>query len=130
MEAINKQLLDALEALTKWVTVNTGAMPSELIAAKEAIRNASSVHALNAETFVQSALFGENTGGNIYNDVITLKNGYVIRVSEDIVGIYESQAADEVGDACVSVSFDDLQNQLINQAKRFLNAVGYEVIKK
>lgn len=34
------QLLEALQALTKWVTLNTDAMPAELINAKAAINKA------------------------------------------------------------------------------------------
>lgn len=39
-----------------------------------------------------------NTGGHIYNDVITLKNGTIIRISEDLIGIYKDEEADEKGE--------------------------------
>lgn len=39
-----------------------------------------------------------NTGGNIYNDVIVLKNGVIIRISEGLIGVYEDEEADENGD--------------------------------
>lgn len=40
-----------------------------------------------------------NTGGNIYNDVIVLKNGVIIRISEGLIGVYEDEEADENGDS-------------------------------
>jgi hypothetical protein len=37
----------------------------------------------------------EQTGGNIMNDVVILKDGHIIRISEDIVCIFRNKEADE-----------------------------------
>ena len=46
-----------------------------------------------------------NTGGHIYNDVITLKNGVIIRISEDLIGIYKDEKADEEGNHLVMTEY-------------------------
>lgn len=40
-----------------------------------------------------------HTGGNIYNDVIILKDGTIIRISEGAVGVYKDEKADEDGNS-------------------------------
>lgn len=37
----------------------------------------------------------EHTGGNIYNDVVQLKDGTVIRISEGAVVVFKDALADE-----------------------------------
>ncbi len=38
-----------------------------------------------------------HTGGNIYNDVIMLKNGYVIRLSDDCITVSKNEKEDDEG---------------------------------
>lgn len=42
-------------------------------------------------TFIKSIDQGRNTGGNIFNDIITLSNGFIVAISEDSIGIYKSE---------------------------------------
>lgn len=56
------------------------------------------------ETFID-AVHTDQTGGNIYNDVVKLKNGYIIRISADGLSVYENEAADEVGEDKTHLSF-------------------------
>lgn len=56
------------------------------------------------ETQIKS-ISTDQTGGNIYNDVITLKNGHVIRISEDDLSVYTDSAKDEIGDDLTHCSF-------------------------
>ena len=48
------------------------------------------------KTMIQS-VSTDQTGGHIYNDVIRLKNGMVIRISEDVICIYANEEKDEEG---------------------------------
>lgn len=75
--------------------------------AGEAIKNAPIVEALNAETFVKTAEFGCNTGGHIYNDILTLKNGYIIRIAEDGIGIYANEEDDQTGETAGFANFPE-----------------------
>lgn len=54
---------------------------------------------------VETVSLAENTGGHIYNDIITLKNGHIIRISEDGISIYKDDQADENGNAAISMDF-------------------------
>jgi hypothetical protein len=36
-----------------------------------------------------------NTGGHIYNDVITLYNGTIIRISDDCICVFKNEQAEE-----------------------------------
>lgn len=53
------------------------------------------------DSFVKTVELGVNTGGHVYNDIITLKNGMVIRISEDLICIYASEEDDEQGNYIV-----------------------------
>jgi hypothetical protein len=46
------------------------------------------------ETLIK-AIHTEDTGGNTYNDVVTLKDGTIIRISEGIVAVFKNKRADE-----------------------------------
>lgn len=48
--------------------------------------------------FIQS-VETQDTGGNIINDLIILKNGMRIRISSDIIGIYANEEKDDEGEA-------------------------------
>lgn len=47
-------------------------------------------------TYIQSVV-NESTGGGIDNDVITLKNGWIIRIGEGGVSVSENQQNDDEG---------------------------------
>jgi hypothetical protein len=49
------------------------------------------------ESFIANIEQATNTGGGIHNDVIRLKNGMVIRISDDIIAIYDNEQNDESG---------------------------------
>ena len=48
------------------------------------------------ETLIDS-VSTDQTGGHIYNDVIRLKNGMIIRISEDLICIYDDDEKDQEG---------------------------------
>jgi len=80
------------------------------------------------QTFVSSVELGLNTGGNIYNDVITLNNGMVIRISEDLVCIYKNAEADENGDYTSFTEMVETTNfaRVCTECKKGMNE-GYVV---
>lgn len=43
------------------------------------------------DSFVKTVDLAANTGGQVLNDVITLKNEMVIRISEDCICVYENE---------------------------------------
>lgn len=55
------------------------------------------------ESYLQSVSTND-TGGNIYNDVITLKDRTVIRVSENTVQIFKNETADEENEPLVNLA--------------------------
>jgi hypothetical protein len=56
----------------------------------------------NYETYI-SSIATQDTGGNIYNDVIVLKDGSVIRISENAVCVFKNAKADEENDPIAQV---------------------------
>jgi hypothetical protein len=48
----------------------------------------------NRETVIKSVIT-YHTGGHIYNDVITLKDGTVIRISDGAVVVFKNEADDD-----------------------------------
>lgn len=62
------------------------------------------VNLYNPETFI-SRVETENTGGHIYNDVIGLKNGFIIRISDGVIGIYKNEEKDRDGEGEAYVYF-------------------------
>lgn len=111
-EATNTQLLEALKYVLPLLedckkTFGDDYAVKAYNAAQEAIKNAPIVEALNAETFVKTAEFGCNTGGHIYNDILTLKNGYIIRIAEDGIGIYANEEDDQTGETAGFANFPE-----------------------
>jgi len=68
-------------------------------------------------TFVQS-IETVNTGGNVMNDVITLNNGTVIAISEEIICLYGSREAYE--DNYIPHSFMDMISPTIDENRNFM----------
>ena len=58
----------------------------------------------NSETQIK-AVHTDQTGGNIYNDVIELKNGFIIRISEDGLSVFKNEQDDETGEDLTHVEF-------------------------
>ncbi len=46
-----------------------------------------------------------NTGGHIYNDIIVLKTGHIIRISEDGMSVYRNEKDDDDGNDLWHTSF-------------------------
>lgn len=58
------------------------------------------------ESFIASVHPAQQTGGNIFNDIITLKNGYIIRIAEDSMGVSKNEQEDEYGTG-TNIYFND-----------------------
>ena len=56
------------------------------------------------ESFIKNSEF-VNTGGHIMNDVVTLRNGYIIRISDEGLSVYKDADADENGEQIAFVNF-------------------------
>jgi hypothetical protein len=59
--------------------------------------------ALKAEESYISSISTDNTGGNIYNDVIELKDGIIIRIGEGTVSVFSSSEEDEENNPLATV---------------------------
>lgn len=58
----------------------------------------------NYETQLK-AIHTDQTGGHIYNDVIELKNGFIIRISADGLSVHKNAQDDETGENGTHVEF-------------------------
>lgn len=58
-------------------------------------------------TMISTVTLSHNTGGNVLNDIITLKNGYIIRISEDGLSVYKNEEADTAGEYECYTNFND-----------------------
>jgi hypothetical protein len=50
---------------------------------------------INSKETRISKVVTDNTGGNIYNDVIVLKDGIIIRISEGVISVFANADEDE-----------------------------------
>lgn len=48
------------------------------------------INLFDDETFIESA-WSEQTGGGIYNDMIVLKSGKTIRISDELICVYNTE---------------------------------------
>ncbi len=67
-------------------------------------------------TFVKSSEF-VSTGGNIMNHIITLNNGFIIRVSDEGISIYKNEDCDLYGESCATVEFTE--SEYLNIEREF-----------
>lgn len=66
----------------------------------------------NDKSFIKHSDF-VNTGGNIMNDIIVLRNGYIIRISDEGLSVYPNEKADEHGEAVCWADFVEDESKLI-----------------
>lgn len=62
----------------------------------------------NEETNIKS-IETQQTGGHVYNDVITLKDGIIIRISDGGLSVFKNAKADEDNDEVSFIEFPDTE---------------------
>lgn len=87
-EAIKQQSLNPSDWLADFDTIESAN------SFKQIIETLLSYKAIPADSTIKS-ISTDNTGGNIYNDVVTLKDGTILRISEGAVTVYKDAAQDE-----------------------------------
>jgi len=64
------------------------------------------IEEISQESFIETVSLAEQTGGNIYNDIITLKNGKLIVISGDGIFIFKDEETYANGEELKSYIFE------------------------